>query len=360
MWDDLVAAWNAMGRSGTSWDDLGRLRPLQRAYRGRTTTKMTEGVDGVDPSDVTTPLQFTERLSEVHVRAGELPYGELAKRTGLSKSTVQRALSGGRLPTPPVLGALLKTFDVSEPARERWFVVRRNVERRGPDDHDQPAALPQSDDPADTGTPEDTEMQTDIPSDTDTPAGDGADQGDDGIRPMAAPAQGRSRTEARSRRWLAVGAAALVLATVFVLTTRSAQPPSASHPSVPPTLGCEPTSCSVAGERVTVSGQLGDKPSADHEAYVLIRVDNVNRWYLGPAILADDTGRWTAAVAIGNPIPQEKDRHFTICSYLLASSAVPDLTTKLVAHGTEGVSVDELPADHKELACVKVVRLKNT
>jgi hypothetical protein len=65
-------------------------------------------------------------------------------------------------------------------------------------------------------------------------------------------------------------------------------------------------------------------------------------------------------VEIGNPIPQAKDRHFTICAFLLRSSAVEELAKRQDFYAGEGVPVTELPQDRKELECIQAVRRANT
>ena len=62
---------------------------------------------------------------------------------------------------------------------------------------------------------------------------------------------------------------------------------------------------------------------------------------------------------IGNPVPQPKDRYFTICADVLPSPSLGPLTDLLIARAGDGVLEEELPSD-RELACVKAVRLRDT
>lgn len=92
----------------------------------------------------------------------------------------------------------------------------------------------------------------------------------------------------------------------------------------------------------------------------LTRVESTGRWYLGPAVVANPTGSWTSEVEIGNPVPQLKNRQFTICVYLLPTVTIDRLSQRLASYMATACRSKSFPPDRTELACVAAVRLANS
>ena len=297
------------GRDGrrTGRPDPAKLQIAAFAVQRKNHPAMTEGQPPLDPSRVRDKDELAALLRQVRVQAGSPPVAGLARRyDNLSKAAVYRVLAGKQLPSAPFLRSFLAAHGIDDAAQTPWLLAqdRLNPRRAGPS-----------------------------PDEAEPPA-------------VEAPTP-------PTRRRLLIGGAIVAVLTVASLGAYVGFRPSGQVPR------CDPPGCTVEGGAVVLSGRV-PRPPADHEPYILTRVDVVNRWYLGPAILPDGSGDWSTTVDIGNAEPQDKDRYFTICSYFLPSSAVPELTRLLSAHAPDGVSVDELPADRTELACVKAVRLKHT
>ena len=92
---------------------------------------------------------------------------------------------------------------------------------------------------------------------------------------------------------------------------------------------------------------------------MLIRVQSTQRWYLGPAITASQDQTWRQEINIGNPAPQPKDRHFTVCVYTLPTDDMDRLAQRQLRNKGEGLRVGDLPPQRTELACTAAVRLAN-
>ncbi len=123
---------------------------------------------------------------------------------------------------------------------------------------------------------------------------------------------------------------------------------------------CLTESCAAAADKLTVNGRLSGEPAPGQEAYILIRVESTKRWYIGPTVVPGSDGKWSHQISIGNPVPQPKDRHFTLCTYLLPSSSIDELSRRFESYRGEGLSTEELPQDRTELACITAVRLANS
>ncbi len=109
-----------------------------------------------------------------------------------------------------------------------------------------------------------------------------------------------------------------------------------------------------------MTGQISTDLPQGHEPHIMIKVEGSQRWFLGPTVVGDSAGHWLVHLNIGNPVPQSRDRHFLICVYTLPSSSLAELSELLNSRIGEGVVIEELPRDRKDLGCVGAVRRANT
>jgi transcriptional regulator with XRE-family HTH domain len=286
--------------------------------------------DRIDPASATTTTDLAQLIKRLRLQAG-MTREELAEKSGLSRTTIF-AIESEKDPRLPRRDNLLRILDacgVDKNAQRDWLAARDRIFAAKSED-----------------SPPTVEDRTTVPE----------EQPPDGIPPSPEPAAAVPRARSFGR-WWAVGGAALLIAaaTSSFFLLRSTPPEVEMH--------CEPAGCVAPGKELTVVGSLSGEVPPGHEVRLLIRVESSGRWYLGPAVAGDrvDTpGTWSRSFPIGNPVPQPKDRYFSICSYVLPSSSLGALTDLLVARSGDGVTPEELPPDRDELACVKAVRLRDT
>lgn len=278
-----------------------------------------ESGPSLDPAAATTVDELAELLRSLRIRTGEPSLRTLERRSlaaradgrpgvSLSRSTVSAVLNAERLPTHEVLAALLEALDVPPGDRPGWLQARARIA----ESRREPAVGP------------------------------------------PAPVAGDARVVRPTRRWLLLGGVGLAVAGVTAVLVAMSRP-------VPPTadISCTPPSCAATGPKLAVHGRMsGDVPD-DRQVVLLIRVDNTQRWYLGPTVTPVD-GEWTRQVGVGNPVPQPHDRYFTVCLDVLPGTAVPELAAQMVQNAGDGLAVDDLPDDRVELACRPATRVQNT
>ena len=126
------------------------------------------------------------------------------------------------------------------------------------------------------------------------------------------------------------------------------------------TVACVPETCTASGPTLAVVGRASGELPADRVAWVLIRVESVQRWYLGTAIAPGAAGEWSGQLGVGNRPPQPKDRMFTLCVFLLPAAAVDDLAQRQSAYEGNGVPIEELPGGSAQLDCTTAVRPANS
>ncbi|WP_406209316.1 Scr1 family TA system antitoxin-like transcriptional regulator [Streptomyces decoyicus] len=82
----------------------------------------------------TSALTFASRIGEIHKRAGGPPLRELSRRTGVSASTLSRALSGEKIPSWRVVEMIMSAFAVDDDDREAlrgaWVQAACSLDRR--------------------------------------------------------------------------------------------------------------------------------------------------------------------------------------------------------------------------------------
>lgn len=286
----------------------------------------------IDPTSAKSAVDLGRSLTLLRERAG-LTQAQVAKKGHISATTVSEVEKGKRLPRAENLLRYLDACGVAdETVLQLWLDARANIVTLGSDPVSDPSAPldPVADEAADPSVGERVTPESPEPA-----------------RPEPAP------DRRRSRRWWVISSVAVAVALVGAAAWFLMRPEE-------PALWCVPENCTPPGPAVTLYGRLPQERPPGHEPYVLLRVDNENRWYVSTAIIADDSGRWSADVPIGAPKKQDKDRHLTACSAFLPSSALGPVIELQKSRGGAGLTPDELPAGYTELACVKAVRAAGT
>jgi len=328
--------------------------------------------DDLNPWSASSPDEFATLLRRAQVRAGGPSlrtlerWAEKQQTAGrqlpsLPHATIQEVLAGHRLPTSAVLVALLEALGVVGDAQKPWVDVRNRLEEQRRGRNVKTARVPQS------GSAKSM-----------SPAGD-----HDPETELHALALATSPL-ARKPVLLGTGAVALAVLLTLVISvlltsqrdnddaptagdrslpgsnrSTSAQLPRPPQSSFTTILQCAPDNC-AGSARLALTGQASGDLPVGYEPYLLNRVESTGRWYLGPAVVPNPTGSWTSEIGIGNPVPQPKNRQFTICVYLLPTATIDRLSQRLASYMGDGLPVEELPPDRTKLACVAAVRLANS
>lgn len=333
--------WSRMSASGTS-------RPL----RDNVQTDLYGGE--LDPSAVTSLEELVELLRRLHIRAGEPSRRALQKwardqqqagrpNIQLTRTTISEILSGKRVPSPGFLAAFLESCGiVGDKAQRPWLAARaRIVEQR--------LGLNRS--PSEPARQEQSEKQPENDSQSHE-----AEPDQRTADPRSAAREPGTLIRASSpigKRWLIVAPTATLAILLAFVAVNQGNPPRT-------TMACLSESCAAAADKLTVNGSLSGDLAPGQEALILIRVESTKRWYIGPTLVPDSDGNWSHRISIGNPVPQLKDRHFTLCTYILPSSSIDELSRRLESYRGEGLPIGELPQDRTELACITAVRLANS
>ena len=317
--------------------------------------------DDLNPRSASSPEEFATLLRRAQVRAGGPSLRMLERwaekqRTAdrqlasLPRSTIQEVLAGHRLPTAAVLVALLEALGVVGDDQKLWVEVRNRLEEQRRGQNVATARARQSD------------SATSIMS----PAGDHG--------PEAEPHAHVPAASSFARKPVLLGTGAVALAALLVIAVlltsqrdnddaptvgdgnlsgptgpASTQLPRPPQSSFTTTLQCEPDNC-AGSARLALTGQASGDLPIGYEPHLLTRVESTGRWYPGPAVVPNPTGSWTSEVGIGNPVPQPKNRQFTICVYLLPTATIDRLSQRLASYMGDGLPVGELPPDRTELA----------
>lgn len=274
-----------------------------------------------DPAGLTSLDDLADALRGLHRRSGESSLRDLERwarkqqQAGradvrLTRTTVSEVLAGRRLPSRAFLSAFLEACGVVGADVQRpWLEARVRIGAHPPGDPEEAPAV---------GTPD---------------------------RPV------RSRMVAGA----AVVAVVTVVATVVlvVVVVRRNDPFTT-------TVACVPETCAASGPTLAVVGRASGELPADRVAWVLIRVESVQRWYMGTAIAPGADGEWSGQLGVGNRPPQPKDRMFTLCVFLLPAAEVDDLAQRQIAYDGKGVPIEELPASSSRLDCRTAVRPANS
>jgi hypothetical protein len=329
--------------------------------------------DEFDPRFVSSQQDFAALLSRVRFRAGNPSLRDLERwvkkqhEAGrrvppLPHTTVADVLAGRRLPSSALLATFLEACGIVGAAQQRWMETRNRLEEH------KFGLVPSAAQPL----PESDEQSLDELGDS-----RGTDR-KSAVLSVPAPAR-YGFLASRRRLLIGTGGAALAVGLAIfiglnrqngspatdVSGTPSSAPPLSAPSSGPPlsfvtTLGCVPDTCAVAATELPLSGQVSGDPPSGFDPLILIRVESTGRWYLGPTVVPAPNGTWSRKVAIGNPVPQPKDRQFTICAFLLPSVSVDGLAQRQVFYRGDGLPVEELPPSRTELVCVPAVRLANS
>ncbi len=308
----------------------------------------------LDPSAVTSLEELVDLLRRLHIRAGEPSRRTLQKwardqqqagrpNIQLTRTTISEVLSGKRVPSPGFLAAFLESCGiVDDKAQRPWLAARaRIVEQRlglnrspsEPARQEQPEKQPENDSQPQESEPD--QRAADPPS------------------AVLEPGALVGASSPIGKRWLIVATTA-VLAILLAFAAVSQENPPRT------TMTCLSEGCAAAADKLTVNGRLSGELTPGQEAHILIRVESTKRWYIGPTVVPGSDGNWSHRISIGNPAPQLKDRHFTLCTYILPSSSINELSRRLESYRGEGLPAEELPQDRTELACITAVRLANS
>lgn len=311
--------------------------------------------DELDPGAVTSKEELAELLHRLHIRAGQPSRRDLEdwarkqqeegrRNIQLTRTTISEVLAGNRLPSHEFLVAFLEACQIVGDAQRPWLAARAKIveQRRGlnsdptaPEQQEQPTKRPEND--GQLSEPEHNQRTTD-PS--------GAVSASGVLGWASSPA---------GRRWLITGtAAAVLLGSVIGLVVSSQERPLKT------TMSCVPEGCAAAAKELTVNGHLSGELPPHHEVYIVLRVESTKRWYLGPTVAPNSDGDWSHQIGIGNPVPQPKDRLFTVCTFIMPTSSMDELTQLFASYRGEGLSTEELPEDRTPLKCIPAVRLANS
>lgn len=299
---------------------------------------------GLDPESAASVGDLAALLRRLHLEAGKPSLRELSRHdpgtradghshVRLTRSTMSAALNGERLPSQDTLSALLAVLGVPDAAQKRWLAARGRLEPRR-------ATMSKS-------SQLDAALNGPLPPSGPAPAVPPARLA--GTGPVPARTSRR-----RTLRWLAaVLVAGSVTAALLALRERDDRQAGTS-------IGCDPPDCLANRPVLMLTGRLDRRWPADQQPHVLIRVQSTQRWYLGPAITITSPDRtWRQEINIGNPDPQPKDRHFTVCIYTLPTADLDRLAQRQLRNDGDGLTVGDLPLQRTELACTAAVRLAN-
>ncbi|MEU8606399.1 hypothetical protein AB0C29_00090 [Actinoplanes sp. NPDC048791] len=264
----------------------------------------------------------------------------------LTKTTISEVLAGRRLPSIEFLVAFLEVCGIANGAQGPWLAARAKVAEQGFDRARavEPISLvsrQEEGEPASEHVGELTARAT---------AGNGSAD-----HPPAREASPQ-RKRRRPTLWIAFSIALAflaVIATVWVQLGRGSE--------VDTTLTCLSQGCMAENKELAVRGRLTGQMPSGHEVQLLIRVESTKRWYLAPPVVpSPDDDTWAVHFAIGNPDPQPRDRHFTICAYLMLSSSIEEFSKRQEYYAGDGVPAAELAPERKELECIPALRRANT
>jgi hypothetical protein len=271
-----------------------------------------------DPAGLRSLDDLADALRRLHRQSGELSlrdfeqWARKQQQAGradvrLTRTTVSEVLAGRRLPSRAFLSAFLEACDVvGADAQRPWLEARVRIGAHPPGDPEDALAV---------GTPD---------------------------RPV------------RSRMIAGAAVIAVVATVVLVVVVVRRNDPFTT------TVACVPETCAASGPTLAVVGRVSGDLPADRVAWVLIRVESVQRWYMGTAIAPGADGEWSGQLGVGNRPPQPKDRMFTLCVFLLPAAEVDDLAQRQIAYDGKGVPIEELPAGSSQLDCTTAVRPANS
>jgi hypothetical protein len=272
----------------------------------------------LDPAGLTSLDDLADALRGLHQRSGELSLRDLERwarkqqQAGradvrLTRTTVSEVLAGRRLPSRAFLSAFLEACGVVGADVQRpWLEARARIGAHPPGD------------------------------------------------PEKAPAVRTPDRPVRSRMVAGAAIVAVVTTVVFAVVVVRWDDPFMT------TVACVPETCAASGPTLAVVGRASGELPADRVAWVLIRVESVQRWYMGTAITPGADGEWSGQLGVGNRPPQPKDRLFTLCVFLLPAAAVDDLAQRQIAYDGNGVPMEELPTGSSQLDCTTAVRPANS
>ncbi len=308
----------------------------------------------LDPRAATSQEELAELLRRLHIRAGEPSlrglenWARKQQKEGrpnihLTRNTISEVLTGKRLPSHEFLVAFLEACQIVGDAQQPWLVARAKIVEQQRGLNSGPAAPVQQEQPR-KGPENDGLLPGPEPNQRTTDPGRGV---------LASGVLGWASSPV-GKRWLFSGTAAVLVGFVIGFVASRQE-----HP-VKTTMSCVPEGCAAAAKELTVNGHLSGELPPHREVYIVSRVESTKRWYLGPTVVPDSDGNWSHRIGIGNPVPQRKDRHFTICTFIMPTSSMDELTQLFASYHGAGLSTEELPEDRTQLMCIPAVRLANS
>jgi hypothetical protein len=302
-----------------------------------------------EPEAITTHFELVQAFRHRQGASGNLSVRQISRRTEkaaaqrqgivLSSSSVGAYLKGDRVPGEAALDALLRALDVPPEDLGRWQEARKRTQAAPLAPH------PQDPHPQD---PHETTPAVEWP---DAAAGRAtSDLIDDGDSPSTITP--RRRRDSRKAVLIAVLVAVTVLASAAGWYATFDREVASIH--------CSPASCTVTSPDLVLTGKLTTDGAEQGQPYILTYAEGMQSWYLASSVNEDSEGRWTARVGVGSAEAQPKDRHFTVCLWLLPTSSIASLTERQIAARGAGLAPNALPEAAQQLACTPARRLKGT